>query len=167
MKARLKKKQQHRAERGERSCQTSQRTSFISSMYSVECPPPLPTPPLHSTPVVDNPLLPYRNPNSFSLSVHIPLSRIMSGARYNLSHGDPSQGDHATLIANWVEERALRNATGHTRHSELAVEKVVDMGTFQRCVAHTDDQQRSTSLYKEEFKEHTIDPHASKVRVAV
>lgn len=87
----------------------------------------------------------------------------MSAARYNLEHGDPSHGDHATLIANWVEERALRNTTGHTRHSELALEKVVDMGTFQRCVAHTDDQQRSTSLYKEEFKEHIIDPNASKV----
>ena len=87
----------------------------------------------------------------------------MSIARYNLEHGDPSHGDHATLIANWVEERALRSATGHTRHSELALEKVVDMRTFQRCIAHTDNQQRRTSLYKEEFQEHTIDPNMSKV----
>ena len=86
----------------------------------------------------------------------------MSIARYNLEHGDPSHGDHATLIANWVEERALRHTTGHTRHSELALEKVVDMHTFQRCVAHSDDQQRATSLYKEEFKEHVIDPNMSK-----
>ena len=87
----------------------------------------------------------------------------MSTARYNLEHGDPSHGDHATLIANWVEERALRTTTGHTRHSQLALEKVVDMRTFHRCIAHSDDQQRRSSLYKEEFKEHSIDPNASKV----
>ena len=37
-------------------------------------------------------------------------------ARYNMQHGDPSHGDHATLIGNWVEERALRASTGQTRH---------------------------------------------------
>jgi hypothetical protein len=43
----------------------------------------------------------------------------MDLARYNLEHGDPSHGDHATLISNWVEERALREKTGQTRHQVI------------------------------------------------
>src|SRR4051794_34839952 len=47
-----------------------------------------------------------------------------------------SRGEHGTLIGNWVQETALLNSTGESRHSSLSMEKVWFSRTADRVVAH-------------------------------
>jgi len=56
-------------------------------------------------------------------------------SRYNLT--SQSRGDHATLIANWVEERALLTTTGVTRNEPLALEGIIPSTTHSRIISHS------------------------------
>lgn len=66
-----------------------------------------------------------------SKNIHKPATMP---SRYNLV--DTAAGDHADMIGNWVEERALKEATGVTRHEPMHLQGIVS-NTHQRVIAHS------------------------------
>lgn len=50
-----------------------------------------------------------------------------------------AMGDHGTLIGNWVEERALRDATGFERHVPFTGAASAASLSDMRIVTHSDN----------------------------
>jgi hypothetical protein len=84
------------------------------------------------------------NPVAFSLLLFFLLPAAHPSAMdlglYN-KRSEP-RGEHGTLIGNWVEERALKSLTGHTRYEDLTLEKKALNQTQARIVAHKDANNR-------------------------